>query len=83
MREANTFHRKEVIIDEPGWYIARNGDSIQITDIGDPVRASFNCHGYHHYLTPTGKKKSEWNIWAPNGAFIALGIHPEDVISKR
>mgnify|MGYP003464341081 CR=1 FL=1 len=42
--------------------------------------ATFNCHGYIAVPRSRGRFKHEWNIWAEDGRFRAVGKHRWDIV---
>ena len=64
-----------------GKYITRDGKEVDIYEIVDINKASFNCHGYIH--TKRGKRiTSKWNIWNTKGHFTAFVGHDSDIVSE-
>ena len=81
LAQKHTFLREEIIIDGVGTYLNRKGQTVTIDEIGD-LKYSFNCKGSIHHRRVGKKTRYEFNIWAPNGAYCGIGIHPLDIVSK-
>jgi hypothetical protein len=71
------------MIDSVGVYTTRSGRRVEICEIDDPAKATFNCKG--HWIKPDslGRKRRHFEIWQPNGRFVANGLHSLDVIAKE
>lgn len=62
-----------------GRYKTASGLLVEIFEI-KTSGATFNCHGYITIPRSNGKFKREWNIWAEDGRFRAVGKHRWDIV---
>lgn len=87
--EVYLLHRKDmhkarpVKIDSIGLYKTRIGHVVTIFDIKGNG-ATFNCHGYRQHPNPKRSCGYDlvWNIWAPDGRFVAVGETDYDIVEK-
>lgn len=71
------------IIDATGEYITRGGLTVEIDRLESPENATFRCAGTLYIPKAIkGKFKEEYNVWKPNGRFMALGEHKHDIVRK-
>lgn len=79
----NTWPDAKVVIDAPGVYMTQEGLEVVIYEIKE-TGATFNCHG--HLLIPSklgrARTKREWNIWSPEGHFMAIEKHKNDIVRR-
>jgi hypothetical protein len=79
----HTAYKKEIIIDSLGLYLTRRGNTVHISEIGDPLKSTANCKGYLITKTRSGRIKRTWALWMPNGAYKFIHINVNDIISKK
>jgi len=74
--------RKNIVINETGYYKTRNSRIVRIFEIEDKP-ATFSCSGYLQKRNKKGElKDKDWNIWNIYGKFTGGKEHYLDILGK-
>lgn len=67
-------------ITETGTYKTRNGDTVTVDRIGGDE--TFKVKGKIHQMFRGKVRPRGYHIWKPNGQYMAVGEHKNDIVEK-